>query len=189
MRSGPSWQILSHLFLWGLETALAIRLGCWPGCLATWPIQSCYWGRFQLLISGKNFSPFCSKWGQLSSKEVLQMWVKGRGTPEVPLHWLALVGHVLCGQGWWQKLLHCCVPLWARFCKGDLPPWLGGTGQMCMPFYRVPTAWHCWGDLFLVASWPGPPVATRASMTAQMTMTAWLPVGDRMVQSFDIFLQ
>ena len=135
MRPRPSWQILSHLFLWGLWTVLATKLECQPGWPTMWPIQSCFWGRILVLISAENHLPL-PLWAGASLLQGSPPAVgQGRGTPKVSLHWLASVRCVLCFQGWWQKLLHCHVPLratfWGWFFKSNLsshPSWAGWFG-------------------------------------------------------------
>ena len=118
-RWGPDHpgKLFSHLFLQGPWTAPATRLGCWPGCD---PLRAVIEGGFGCWFPLKTISPFLLQVGVSLLKRSPPAVGQGRGTPMVPLHQMAPVGHVLCGQGWWQKLLHCCVPLWARFCKGAI---------------------------------------------------------------------
>ena len=70
-----------------------------------------------------------------------------------------------------QKFFH----LQARLLKHDMPSGSGKAGWGRVPFCRIPSAAHHWGDPFLLASQQVPPTAPQTSSTTQMLAAAWLP--------------
>ena len=96
-----------------------------------------------------------------------------------------------CQISWSQSRhsLQCYVP--QRWPTSQV--WQGWGGSL--PLCRVPSAYHCWGDLLLLVNQQAPPVTPRASsttwvlMTSQSPMAARPPMGDRVLQSLNVALQ
>ena len=97
------------------------------------------------------------------------------------------------GLGKEPPTLRC--PPCAMILEGGLSSKPGRAGWGGPPFYRIPSAACCWGNLLFIASWQVPPVAPWTSSTMQMLATTQLPtvsrlsMGDGAAQPLNVALQ